>query len=294
MEGHANRWVKVSHGEPCPVCQRSDWCTRTADGECVKCMRVESERPVETGGWVHRLDQPLPDVVIDPREEQKIPVDAEAEARRMYLSDAAVEMRRTVAKELGLLEGVLDWLRVGAGWDDYRNVMFSSWPQRDERGKIVGLSRRYPDGTKRTMKGTHGGLSYVLKLWQVGTGPIYLPEGGSDTAALVGIGACAIGRPSNTGGIAMLAKMLGKVNRRIVVLGERDEKQERKGELPTCPDDCRGCLHCYPGAVGAAHTTRQLRKRLKTKVDFRLLPAKDARAFVNGGACLFDLLKETR
>jgi hypothetical protein len=35
-----SQWVRVSHREPCPVCEKPDWCQVTADGELAMCLRV--------------------------------------------------------------------------------------------------------------------------------------------------------------------------------------------------------------------------------------------------------------
>jgi len=49
-------WHRVSKNEPCPVCQHTDWCMLSNDGEVCICQRVESDRPTKnSGGWVHRL-----------------------------------------------------------------------------------------------------------------------------------------------------------------------------------------------------------------------------------------------
>ncbi len=55
-------WIRVSRSEPCPVCDRPDYCTRTTDGTAVKCMRVESDQPDKgpLGGWIHKMADPLP------------------------------------------------------------------------------------------------------------------------------------------------------------------------------------------------------------------------------------------
>ena len=44
---------RVSKIHPCPVCQKPDWCRVFADG-WVECMRVPSDRPAKSGGWMHR------------------------------------------------------------------------------------------------------------------------------------------------------------------------------------------------------------------------------------------------
>ncbi|TAK32627.1 MAG: DUF3854 domain-containing protein [Chloroflexota bacterium] len=49
------RWRRVSHQDPCPICGKSDWCTTSADGRTVCCMRIESTRSMKNGGWAHAV-----------------------------------------------------------------------------------------------------------------------------------------------------------------------------------------------------------------------------------------------
>src|SRR5262249_29749552 len=44
-------WRRVSTTAPCPVCNRPDWCSLSADGTLAKCMRVEE------GAWRSRTDK---------------------------------------------------------------------------------------------------------------------------------------------------------------------------------------------------------------------------------------------
>ncbi len=122
--------------------------------------------------------------------------------------------------------------RFDVGWrsPDYRAidgeiVEGQAWtiPERDGRGRIVGINRRYEDGGKRFMSGGRRGL-YIPDGWRDMPGPIYCPEGFSDTATLVAIGACAIGRPNVGGGAEILAELLREERRPIVILGENDQK----------------------------------------------------------------------
>ena len=66
-----------------------------------------------------------------------------------------------------------------------------------------------------------------------------MPEGGSDTWVLLGLDLNVIGRPSNLGGIDMLAELVSACERRhsLIVLGERDNKTKEK-----CKPDCPGGL----------------------------------------------------
>ena len=51
----AEGWRNVSRREPCPICQKPDWCGVSADGAVCHCMRVESPNPCPSGGWFHFL-----------------------------------------------------------------------------------------------------------------------------------------------------------------------------------------------------------------------------------------------
>ena len=49
-------YTRVSKLNPCPVCKKADWCRVFADG-WVECMRVQSDRPAKSGGWMHSQGQ---------------------------------------------------------------------------------------------------------------------------------------------------------------------------------------------------------------------------------------------
>ena len=47
-------FTRVSNSHPCPVCKKPDWCRVFADG-WFECMRVQSDKPAKSGGWMHRV-----------------------------------------------------------------------------------------------------------------------------------------------------------------------------------------------------------------------------------------------
>ena len=68
------QWVRVSMRSPCPVCERPDWCSVSADGAVAKCMRVEQgcfRSKEDKGGGryhLHRLKEgPRPEADPLPR-----------------------------------------------------------------------------------------------------------------------------------------------------------------------------------------------------------------------------------
>lgn len=51
-------WQRVTAGRPCPVCAHTHWCSVSADGALVFCMREPSDWPSKADdgkGWIHRL-----------------------------------------------------------------------------------------------------------------------------------------------------------------------------------------------------------------------------------------------
>ena len=152
-----SEWVRVTRREPCVICEKSTWCTRTTDGTAVRCMRVESEKPVEKGGWIHLMEDPLPPKPPAPPAKRKY--NWTKECRAMYEHPRAKAKREEVAEQLGVTVQSLILLRVGVGWDDYGpRREFSSWPSRDAEGRCIGYVRRYT-----TQKKTNQGGSYLRK-----------------------------------------------------------------------------------------------------------------------------------
>lgn len=249
-------WVRTRRSLTCPVCGRGDWCTLTSDGAVVKCMRVASQDVCETGGWFH-FDQPLQQQVWVPPPIPK--ADATELARKCYLSRHAPEWRRKLSVSLGVSVKSLEELRVGYGQDPNGNEWWS-FPSRDENGRIIGVTRRYPSGAKLTYPGTSNGGVFCVNNWWSRPGVVLIVEGGSDVAAAETYGLCAVGRPSNVGGVPILREMLqDKCRGRVVmIVGENDEKPSRRGKPGYCHFDCKGCMQCFPGRVGAEHISKQL------------------------------------
>lgn len=251
-------------------------------------MRIESAKPAKSGGWIHKLNEPVEVKVRVETKKPKRAYDWSARCLSLFAAKSAARVRIEVAEELGVSIEALELLEVGAGWDHIGP--FSSWPARDVRWKPIGIVRRYADGKKLTETGGSNSGLFFRQQWWKDRGPVFLPEGGSDVAALLTMGLCAIGRPSNIGGIEKLIGLLsGKGSRPIIVLGERDEKPEKRGQPKTkrsCPSWCVGCAHCFPGKYGAVKTADALSAALKREVYWRLIDdAKDVRSWLNANGC---------
>jgi hypothetical protein len=140
-------------------------------------------------------------------------------------------------------------------------------PERDAAGRIIGYQERR--GNDKRNHG-HRGLVYRDDWRQraIEAGSVLLVEGMTDTAACEAMGLPAIGRPSNTGGVGLLAELLPGLPAavRIVAVGERDQGDGK-----------------WPGRDGAESTAESLSKRLGRPVGVAFPPgdAKDTRAWFN-------------
>jgi hypothetical protein len=151
------------------------------------------------------------------------------------------------------------------GW--HPRERFWSFPERDAAGNVIGIMRRFEDGTKKRWKGSKAGLTYAYNQ-EMKSGPILLVEGASDTAALMTVGLAAIGRPSNAGGVSHLIDLLldEAPDRPIFVIGERDQKLGGS----------------WPGKTGAISTAIALAEALERPIRWGFPPdgAKDSRAWL--------------
>lgn len=258
-------WRRVDGRNRCPVCGHDSYCGIDDDGT-VRCTRIESNKPSPGGdghaAWIHKGVEGVQVRAREPAEPKpKLSVEVLTDlARRMYEHSDAGETRDRLAGVLGVSAESLESLRVGVGWDEVTGRRFSSWPARDWRGRIVGIVRRYDDGAKRSWPGGSIGLFYC-RGWSRGVGPIFVVEGGSDAASAITANLSVIGRPSNTGGGDWIRRMVRARagSRRVIVVAENDLHISRRGTISTCPTDCTGCLHCWPGRAGAEMVAKVLR-----------------------------------
>jgi hypothetical protein len=203
----------------------------------------------------------------DPRAEPVIDY-----ARFERLAEAARATDRQVAElaqKLGLPCASLRAL--GVGYDDGKGCWV--FPERDSERRVVGLIYRSADGEKICAKESKRGLTIPRDIDQFDDGPIYLPEGASDTAALHSVGALAIGRPAADAS-ALVRRWLppllsGYGDRPIIVVADRDNQKNGK----------------QPGAAGASVLALWLRAALLRPVSWALPapPHKDVRDQIVAG-----------
>jgi len=273
----AGEWQRVSRAEPCRICGKPDYCTRSDDGaEC--CMRVESQVPMKNGGWLHRNGDAPRLVVVKPKERRKTDTELSNRfgplARSWYVKQS--EAMTHLAGLLGVTTASLDRLHIGFDGEAF------TCPEVNNHYQVVGVNRRFPNGRRFYVIGSRPALTYAED-WSDGIGPILIVEGASDVAAGLTLGLCVVGRPSNTGGVDYLTRLLSKHgDRRIVLIAERDEKD--RATLVRHRPDCRCCGQCFPGKFGAVQMSIRLSKRLDRIVEWSFLvdAAKDLRAWLNG------------
>ncbi len=266
------KWIGVSKRNPCPVCERADWCGVTEDGSLVRCMRVESEKPV-TGsdgsiGWIHKtgddLPAPPPRRIYTPMPKQRLA--RFDEIHRRYQAATSGKALARLAGGLGVTIGSLKAL--GAAWAGCHKAW--AFPMRDGNGEIVGVRLRSESGSKWAIPGSKPGLFYDPNRRM--SDPVLICEGPTDTAALLDMGFFAVGRPNCSGGGPQLEELLAGHD--VVIVSDRDSPHER-------PD---GSIW-FPGQEGAVNLARRLTHVCPSvKIIQPPNPYKDAREWVFSGA----------
>ena len=192
-----------------------------------------------------------------------VPVDWPARAKQLArnltpaLADELCEQLDLPRLALDALPGI-GYALASAAW---------TFPEKDGTGRIVGIVRRYRDGSKRSMPGSQRGLTIPANWSERGT-PLLIVEGQSDTLALSLCAVSCVGRPSNSGGVEMLGQLLSGFpsDRPIIVMGENDQKSDG----------------LWPGKDGAVRVASALAERLGRRISWALPldGAKDARSWI--------------
>jgi len=131
------------------------------------------------------------------------------------------------AKSLAVTAAALRML--GIGRDERGNWAF---PMRDAKGDVLGIRLRAPSGRKWAVTGGKEGLflpefSAFAPSAEI-ENAVFFPEGASDTAALLTIGARAVGRPSALGGVKLAVEYVRRNSVSLaVVVSDADEAGQR-------------------------------------------------------------------
>jgi hypothetical protein len=267
-------WQQVTVAHPCVICGKADWCARDISGNVAICRRMDRHPTYGAGTakrdkngaqyWKYFL---VPSVNGASRRTGKLAavVNWSAEVERLAAA-LTVDDRGRLAEALALPTESLGVLLIGFRADDPDGPCWT-FPEVDADGRVIGITRRWANGTKKAMSGGCRGLT-VPAGWRDRAGPLLLPEGPTDTLALTAAGLCAVGRPSNMGGVDHLARLLAgwPRDRGIIVVGEYDGKSDGR----------------WPGREGAERTAAALAEKLGRPVSWKLPPAgaKDVRAWL--------------
>jgi hypothetical protein len=224
----------VSRSRPCPVCNGNHTSFREDDG-LILCGRRSGPQP----GFVHlgpakddtwRLYRAEIDPVLLERERLRAPVPKNPPRpsvdwptwAKQLAGNLTPALADALCEQLALPRLALDALPL-IGYDPASAAW--TFPEVDGRGEIVGIVCRFRGSSKKAMLGSRRGLT-VPKNWRERGTPLFIVEGQSDVLALSLCAVSCIGRPSNTGGVDMLAELLANfpLDWPTVVFGESDQK----------------------------------------------------------------------
>ena len=281
----STKFKAVTRSSPCQVCGGGHKCSRGDDG-LLFCGRSSGPQAGfvylgRTKDEIWGLYRPEGDLILREREQVRWPspqpsaspppVDWPA-LTKQFARNLTPALADELCERLGLPRVALHALP-GIGHDG------DAWtfPEVDERGEIVGIVRRFPDGRKKAMPGSQRGLT-IPAYWSERGTPLLIVEGQSDTLALSLCAVSCVGRPSNTGGADMLAALLADFphDRPIIVMGEYDQKADGS----------------WPGRDGAKRVAEELAEKLQRGIEWALPPdgAKDIRAWILSQAPIPNIL----
>lgn len=179
-----------------------------------------------------------------PRLDRAVPPNMTALAQQLRAAIDDNQIRQ-LAEQLGVSPNSLKRLHIG--WSAEQDAY--SFPECDHYGRVVGIHLRRLDGSKFSVTGGHRGLIMATNKYEMRS-KLLVPEGMSDTAALLDIGAVVVGRPSATGGAEHLIALARKFELEMFIVGEND-----------CKDDGH-----WPGKIGARRVAERIAMELGRRV----------------------------
>jgi hypothetical protein len=212
-------------------------------------MRVPSDKPAKSGGWMHRLGD-APGRYVPPPPKWQAPAINASQLMREWTAATTATALAEFAAALGLSAPSL--VAVGAAWA----APHAAWafPMSDGYGKVVGIRLRNERG-KFAVRGSRQGIFLAAVPAQK---TLFVCEGPTDTAAAVELGLFAVGRPNCCcGGPEIRVFARRQACSRAVVIADNDR----------------------PGLDGA----RKVGSELELPFAVYVPPAKDVREFVRLG-----------
>ena len=282
------RFHRVSKGEPCPICNHTDWCLVSNDsGTCI-CQRIDSGKPhAATGGYVHVLKRIAPPVrrvrALPPVRVRLFDAERAMAGFRAEYEGPECEPWVSAAKlgeELKLTGAVVDRLLPG------KSKFYQSWcfPMMDGQGKVVGIRlRRYGSSDKFSVSGSKDGLFYDPELEPAVEfdgcryREIVICEGASDCAAGYEIGLPCVGRSSCSTGAEELKALCNRLSvNRVTIISDND-RYKAHVSTSACGAPMRKVWN--PGKEGAEKLANALGRMYRIVTP----PKKDLRDWVTAG-----------
>ncbi len=212
--------IRVTKANPCPVCEKTDWCLFSEDGQAAICSRVSegSKKRAGDAGWLHILEpgkNRLEAVRRRPRQRaaaKPTPAIPFEKLSKQYQDRISDRQLRWLGASLGITPESLTRLNVGFDGKAF------TFPMKDENGNVIGIRRRYGDGNKRALTGSCNGLFIPTGLSK--DKPLFITEGVTDCAAALDLGFEAIGRPNCDSKVPMTVAFAR--GRKIVIICDND------------------------------------------------------------------------
>ena len=288
-----SEWIRVNKVEPCKICQHGDWCCVTSDGTLANCMRIESDRPCNNGGWLHKLDDSLdlPKRLPLKRRKPAAPAKDFSSLAEKYRKSITPSLIEALSKELGISWESLK--RQEVGWVESLRELVPDWrgsaytyPMRSGCDEIIGIQLRTPKGKKFSIPGSKLGLFWPRGVKADSENLLFIPEGSSDPGALLDMKFDAIARPSCSGGAEFIKTLLDRHNRSVVIVADKDSPK-------TAPDGRK----FNPGLDGADRLGKTIKPLCRSVRIIKPCVGKDIRDWYNNGAtaeAVLAVVKNTR
>ena len=162
---------RVSHRNPCPVCKHEDWCLYSPEGDAAICTRISEGSTKKCGdaGYLHILKpgdfKPKPVVKKRPATINWHTLNrCYTESVKEQFKDGLGTVHKTI-HDLSTVFGVSreSLASLENGWDGEAYT----FPVRNADDEIVGITRRWPDGTKGMVKGSQVGIYIPRISWAI-------------------------------------------------------------------------------------------------------------------------------
>lgn len=276
-------WHNVSKNEPCPICQKPDWCTVSNDGMMCVCKRVPSPHPAKSGqGWVHVLVKQPRRVFIPPapRRPQRRLFDASAAMHGYWAEFNAPISSQPGWTQLDFLAEDI-WLskdataRIKPGMSEFNKAW--AFPMFDGDANCMGIRLREFCGSRKwSIAGSHDGLFFDPELRPreaIANGikgrEIVVVEGATDTIAGYALGLPCVGRSSCGTGAEHIKQLCSRLQvGRVTIVTDNDAYKARTDGTPW-----------RPGVEGATRLAQQLGRLYRIVTP----PKKDLREWYYAG-----------